>query len=151
MAKRHQFDVALTMDSDGQHDPNDILPALKPILRDECDVVIGTRMVGQDGMPFDRKVLNFLSNALTFILFQVWSSDSQSGFRVFGKKALELITVKTQGMEVSSEFFAEIRKNKLRYKEVPITVIYSDYSRKKGQSNFNSIPITLKLLLRLFR
>ncbi|MGI5828489.1 MAG: glycosyltransferase family 2 protein [Patescibacteria group bacterium] len=150
-AKKHGFDIALTMDSDGQHSPSDIAKAIEPIICNKADVVIGTRMMGQRGMPWDRIILNFLSNTLTFLLFRIWSSDSQSGFRVFNKMALQAIDLKTQGMEVSSEFFAEIKENHLRYAEVPITVIYSKYSRKKGQSNLNSIPITAKLFLRLFR
>jgi len=61
------------------------------------------------------------------------------------------MSLRTQGMEVSSEIFAEIKKYKLRLAEVPISVIYTDYSRKKGQTNLNSFNVGLKLLLRKFR
>lgn len=150
-AKRHHFDMALTMDSDGQHNISDILVALKPLITNRADVVIGSRLLGQKGMPVDRVLINTISNYLTFLLFGVWTSDSQSGFRAFNKSALEYMQLRTQGMEVSSEFFAEIKRHSLRLVEVPISVIYTEYSRKKGQSNLNSLNIATKLFLRKFR
>jgi hypothetical protein len=54
-------------------------------------------------------------------------------------------------MEVSNEFFYEVKRNRLRLSEVPIRVIYTEYSRMKGQKNSNIFDVTLKLLLRLLR
>jgi len=150
-AKKNNFDFALTMDSDGQHDIADIPKAMKLLVENRADVVIGSRMLGQKGMPKDRVLINKLSNYFTFLLFGILTSDSQSGFRAFNKTALAHMSLRTQGMEVSSEIFAEIKKYKLRLAEVPISVIYTDYSRKKGQTNLNSFNVGLKLLLRKFR
>jgi len=150
-AKKNNFDYALTMDSDGQHDIADIPKAMKLLVENRADVVIGSRMLGQKGMPKDRVLINKLSNYFTFLLFGILTSDSQSGFRAFNKTALAHMSLRTQGMEVSSEIFAEIKKYKLRLAEVPISVIYTDYSRKKGQTNLNSFNVGLKLLLRKFR
>lgn len=149
-ARLHCYDLAVTFDADGQHDPKDILKAVKPIETGQADVVVGTRTrLGH--MPADRWFLNWLSNLITFLFFGVWTTDSQSGFRAFSQKALQLIEVKTQRMEVSSEFFAETKKHHLRLTEVPIRVIYTKYSRGKGQTNLNAVNILYKLLLRLFR
>ncbi len=150
-AKMHNFDFALTMDSDGQHDINDLPKAIKLLINNDADVVIGSRMMGQKGMPKDRLIINFTSNVFTYILFGFWTTDSQSGFRGFNRKALGFINVKTQGMEVSSELFTEIKKHNLKLLEVPISVIYTEYSRNKGQSNLNSLNVVVKLLLRKFR
>ncbi|NMB57390.1 glycosyltransferase family 2 protein [Candidatus Beckwithbacteria bacterium] len=150
-AKKNNFDLALTMDSDGQHSFTDIPKAIKPVLANQADVVIGSRMSKYRDMPFDRVVINFLSSLITLLLFGIWTTDSQSGFRVFNKKALTLLNLKTQRMEVSTEIFAEIKKNHLQFCEVPIKVIYTEYSRQKGQRNLNSINILIKLFLRLFR
>ena len=54
-------------------------------------------------------------------------------------------------MEVSSEFFSEIKKNRLKLAKVPIKVIYTEYSRAKGQSNMNSINVLVKLVMRRAR
>jgi len=150
-AKKNNFDFALTMDSDGQHDIADIPKAMKLLVENRADVVIGSRMLGQKGMPKDRVLINKLSNYFTFLLFGILTSDSQCGFRAFNKTVLAHMSLRTQGMEVSSEIFAEIKKYKLRLAEVPISVIYTDYSRKKGQTNLNSFNVGLKLLLRKFR
>lgn len=148
-AKRKKVDYLVTMDSDGQHDAGDIKKILQPIIEKKADLVIGIRDIKK--MPFDRKIITFFSSMLTFLLFGVWFEDTQSGFRAFGRKAIEQISIKTQKMEVSSEFFSEIKKNKLKYAKVPIKVIYTEYSRSKGQSNLNSLNVLVKLVLRRVR
>lgn len=148
-ARLKKVDFLITMDSDGQHEPADIIKILKSLSEDKADIVIGARNIFM--MPTDRKIITFLSSLLTFLLFGVWCSDTQSGFRGFNKKAIDKIEIKTQRMEVSSEFFSEIKRNKLKFIEVPIKVIYTSYSRQKGQSNLNSLKVFLKLLLRLAR
>lgn len=151
-AKTHLYDVAITLDADGQHDPSDALEMIRMIKNDQCDIVIGSRMIGNiDQMPHDRQILNYLANLLTFILFGARTTDSQSGFRAFNRKAITGITIKTQRMEVSSEIFAEIKRLQLRLLEIPIKVIYTPYSRAKGQQNSNKWSVGYKLMLRLFR
>ena len=81
----------------------------------------------------------------------MWVSDSQSGFRGFNKKALQKINLVTNSMEVSSELYGEIKKNKLKFTEVPISVKYTEYSLSKGQTNLNSLNILIKLVYKLFR
>lgn len=148
-ARLKKADFLVTMDSDGQHEPADIIKILKPLSENKVDIVIGTRNIFK--MPADRKIITFLSSLLTFFLFGVWCNDTQSGFRGFNNKAIEKIEIKTQRMEVSSEFFSEIKRNKLKFIEVPIKVIYTSYARQKGQSNLNSLKVFLRLLLRLAR
>lgn len=151
-ARIHKYDLAVTFDADGQHDPRDIIIAVKPVEEKIADIVIGTRTRSNMGqMPLDRKIINWLSNIVTWVFFGIWTSDSQSGFRAFSKKALRVVEIKTEKMEVSSEIFAEIKKHHLRVSEVPIRVIYTEYSRSKGQDNLNAINVLYKLLLRLFR
>jgi len=151
-AKKQQADALVTIDADGQHDPRDIVAAIKPIVADQADVVIGSRMTSvKYAMPIDRRIINRVANLVTLAMFGVATTDSQSGFRVFGKKAIEGIQIKTNRMEVSSEIFAEIARLHLRSTEVPIKVIYTEYSRRKGQSNSNAVAVLFRLFLRLFR
>jgi len=148
-AKLTGADFLLTMDSDGQHDPKDIGKILKLLLENKTDAVIGVRNIQK--MPFDRKIITLAGSLLTFLLFGVWCDDTQSGFRAFNKEAIKKIQLKTQRMEVSSEFFNEIKRNKLKFAQVPIRVIYTNYSRAKGQSNLNSGKVLVRLFLRLSR
>jgi len=144
--------IAVTMDSDGQHDPRDLGLVIGPILEKKADVVIGSRFLRKDNrVPYLRKIMLKLSNVITFFLFKVYTTDSQSGFRAFSQKAIKKIRLRTQRMEVSSELFEQIKKNKLKYKEIPIKVFYTSYSRQKGQTNLNGVKILLKLILRLAR
>ncbi|MBI2129652.1 glycosyltransferase family 2 protein [Candidatus Woesearchaeota archaeon] len=140
--------IIVTFDADGQHAASDIKRLIKPILDGKADVVIGSRLIKPDGMPFIRKVGNWGMNFITYIMFGVWTTDSQSGLRAFSRKAAEKISIKGNRMEVSSEMISEIGRRNLRFKEVPIKAIYTDYSLKKGQSNLNAFKILLKLVVR---
>lgn len=151
-AKQIQADFAITMDSDGQHDPDDINTVLKPLLNKQADVVIGSRLLQATGhMPLLRQLNNQAFNLLTRMLFGIVTTDSLSGFRGFNKKAIQLIELKTERMEVSNEFFTEIKHHHLKYSEVPIKVIYTQYSLAKGVKPGNVFAIIFRLLLRLVR
>lgn len=151
-AAREEFDALVTFDSDGQHRAKDVGRLVGPILGGWADVVVGSRLLGQSsGMPRLRRFLNVAINVLTLFLFGYWSTDSQSGLRAFNKKAVDSIRLVTDRMEVSSEFFREIRRNKLHYTEVPIEPIYTSYSLASGQTNADGLAIAFKMFLRLFR
>ena len=151
-AKIKDFDWCVTFDADGQHDPRDLAKVLEPLYSNSADVAVGTRTkLGWREIPGDRKFILSLSNWLTWWLFGIKTSDSLSGFRAFNRRAIEKIQLRTDRMEVSNEFFSEIKRHKLRLAEVPIRVIYTDYSRLKGQKNSNAVDVGVKLLLRLFR
>jgi glycosyltransferase involved in cell wall biosynthesis len=150
-AKRNNYDACITFDADGQHVADDLLVMEQMLAAEPVDVVIGSRFLRNNTIPFDRVVLNAGANLLTWLLFGVYSSDSQSGFRGFSRKAIRAIRIKTQRMEASSELFGEIARLNLHYQEIPIRVRYTKYSRLKGQKNSNAWPIFSKLVLRLFR
>lgn len=142
-------DLVITLDSDGQHDPADMPSLAQPILLKQADVVVGSRLINPQGMPWYRQIGNWGLNLITYLLFGMWTSDSQSGLRAFSKKALQLVAIRTSRMEVSSEVFSEIRRHGLRVKEKPIRSIYTPYSLRKGQSNLNAFSIVRRLLFRV--
>lgn len=139
-------EIIVTFDSDGQHSAADIEKVIKPIVNKEVDVVIGTRLKNPKGMPLVRIIGNFGLNVITYLLFFVWTTDSQSGFKAFSRKAASKIKIKSSGMEFCSEIIKEIGANKIRYKEVPIQTIYTDYSISRGQSSLNAFRILGRLL-----
>jgi hypothetical protein len=89
--------------------------------------------------------LTFLASLITFVFTGVWTTDSQSGFRAFSRKAIEKINIQVDRMEVSSDFFRQCRINELKIIEIPITPIYTTYSLRKGQSFWNSLNIVSQL------
>ena len=141
-------DAVVTIDADGQHDAREMKKLLEPILEGLADVVIGSRVKGRGSMPVMRRIAGFFGNTLTWLLFGVWCSDTQSGYRAFSKHGLDIFRLKSQRMEVSSEIFQKIRRYGLRFLEVPIRPIYTEYSLSKGQKLSNSLHVTWKLLLR---
>jgi glycosyltransferase involved in cell wall biosynthesis len=150
-AKQHDYAIMVTFDSDAQHVASDIAKVIAPIVEQKTDVVVGTRNLNNGNIPKLRRVILRLSNIYTWLLFGVLSHDSQSGFRAFSRRAIELFKLNSERMEVSSEIFAEMKKHDLKYAEVPIAVIYSKYSLSKGQKNSNLFSVGFKLFLRLFK
>lgn len=152
--RKNNFDCLLTFDADGQHNPKDIWPVLKPIVQKKADVVVGSRLKSASwrtaGMPWYRIVGIWGLNLITLAFYWIWTTDSQSGLRAFSRKAIEKIGIKSNKMEVSSEFFNEIQRHNLKLFEVPIKSIYTKYSLAKGQKNSNVFRILSKLIYRRF-
>lgn len=147
-AIRKKAEYMVTFDADGQHDPKDIARVVKPLASGNADAVVGSRLINPEGMPLIRRIGNLGLNVITWALFGVWTTDSQSGLRAFTLKAAKRLQIKTNRMEVSSEIIKEIGRNRLKFAEVPIKAIYTDYSLEKGQSAWNGIRILLKLILK---
>jgi len=130
-ARRLNADVAVTLDGDGQHDPKQIPRLVEPLMSGEADFVIGSRFLkGEDAamVPGYRKVglkliTNLASNASYHGL-----TDAQSGFRAYGRKFLEAISVNEEGMGVSTEILMKAKENGFRVAEVPVTISYNEDS-----------------------
>jgi glycosyltransferase involved in cell wall biosynthesis len=146
-ARTMGFDFAITYDADGQHAPEDIEIVLGPLADGSAEAVIGSRMLGGKGMPFHRTLGNWGLSFVTSLLFGLRSTDSQSGLRGFSRRAIEGIALRTDRMEVSSEFIKQIHDLRLRYAEVPIRSIYTGYSLAKGQRPSNAVSIVVRLVV----
>jgi len=147
-AKLMEADIIVTIDGDGQHDPKDIKSLINPIANSSFDVVLGTRLKNPDGMPFHKKIHNWIANIITWYLFGLWVTDSQSGFRAYSKKAANLINTKADRYDYDSGVIREIYIYKLRHKEVPIKVRYTEYSKSKLEKQ--SLNNGFKTLYKMF-
>ncbi|MGB9749130.1 MAG: glycosyltransferase family 2 protein [Candidatus Woesearchaeota archaeon] len=147
-------DIIVTFDADGQHSVYDIPKMTEPIIRGEADFVVGSRFLNEPLFAHKKLIVKirrlgiFVLNILTFMLYGIRTTDSQSGFRAFSREAASKIKITANRMEVSSEFFREVKESNLRYKEAPIRTIYTEYSLKKGQRLLNGFKIILKLIFR---
>lgn len=151
-AKQLDADIIVTMDADGQHNASDMYELIRPIIEQRADVVLGSRLLRSVGsMPIYKRVGNNLLNIVTFLFFRIWVSDSQSGYKAFSRHALSRIELKTSGYEFCSEIIGEIKGKRLRFREIPIQTIYTDYSRKKGQMALNAVNIVVGLLVSRIR
>ena len=103
------------------------------------------------GMPLSRVAANWLLNAITLIVYRGSVSDSQSGFKCLSRRALDEMELRADGYDICSEIVGEIFSKRLKYKSLPIKVVYTGYSRAKGQHFLNGINIILQLLTRMMR
>lgn len=144
-------DIIVTMDGDGQHAPEDIEKIIKPILEKKCEVVLGSRLKNPDGMPFYKRLHNRIANLITWYLFGLWVTDSQSGFRAYSRKAADLINTRADRYEYDSEVIREIYIYKLTFKEIPIKANYTEYSKSKPekQNLFNGFKTLYKMFWKL--
>lgn len=140
-------DIIVTFDSDGQHQPEDISRLIKPIIEDGYDIALGSRFLNKSSnVGFIRKLF-LKGGALIFrIMYGVKLTDSHNGLRAFSKSAAKDIKITQNRMEHASEIIEEIGKLGLKYVEVPVTIIYSDYSVSKGQSTWNAFNILFKMI-----
>ena len=129
-AHRLGFDLALagwakvivTMDADGQHLPEELEYLVAPVLRDELDFVIGSRILGHRERDSRVRmagihVFSFIINALTGLHI----TDSSSGYRAFSRSAVEKLLL-TQDQYQAAEVLIDGSKRGLRIGEVPITI-----------------------------
>jgi glycosyltransferase involved in cell wall biosynthesis len=140
-------DVVVTMDGDGQHDPKDIARMVQ-LIAEGYDVVLGTRAMDPAAVPLWKILANKAGNFFTWLLFGLWVSDSQSGFRAFSRAAFESIETRTDRYEYDSEVIREICRHRLKFTELTVTVHYTDYSQSKAARQ--TLKGGLKTLFRMF-
>ena len=127
IARERNAEALVLLDSDGQHDPNDIPVLLEPILSGEADFVIGSRFVdggSGDDMPSYRKLGVKVITAASNLSSNLDVKDTQSGFRAFSREALSRLRFDQDGMESTLEMLEECVEKKLAVKEVPTVVRY---------------------------
>jgi glycosyltransferase involved in cell wall biosynthesis len=125
-AKRRHADILVTLDGDGQHNPDEIPQLLAPILNREADLVIGSRFLRPNlrQMPKYRK---FGINVITFLYnlgSKVRVSDSQCCFRAYNHRLIEAVSITEAGFGFSVQVLIQARKKGFTIKEVPISCIY---------------------------
>ena len=150
LAFAHQsgMTIAATMDADGQHDPADVLRGVMTILESDVDLLIGSRLIDSTGMSRLKVLGNKGLSFITYLIFRTKTTDSQSGLRVFSSKSLAQLRWKTSGYEFCSEMLWRAKQQGLIIDEFSIKAIYTDYSKAKGQSNWNAVNIIKSLVKR---
>jgi polyprenyl-phospho-N-acetylgalactosaminyl synthase len=149
-ARQLDADYIVHFDADGQHDPMDIKHLLAPLLNDEADIVFGSRFLENKavGLPLIKKLMLMSGRWINYLLTGILLSDAHNGLRALNKKALFAVHFSQAGMAHASEILFEVKKNALRYREVSVHLLYTLYSRRKGQGILNSINILFHLLFK---
>jgi glycosyltransferase involved in cell wall biosynthesis len=144
--------IVVMMDADLQHKVSDIKNLIKPLHKKSLDVVLGSRFLGnKKDMPLMRQTANTIGNLITRLFLGMNVTDSQSGFRAMKAKSLKKMDLKSSRWEICSEMIGEIKRLNLKFKEVPIEVVYTSYSLSKGQNFKNGIKTLARLLAIRFK
>lgn len=118
-------DVFVTLDADGQHDPDEIPMLADPVEKGETDIAIGSRFLGKGSdVPGYRSVGIRLITGVSNRINGSDISDAQSGFRAYSRKALDSVPPSDMGMGASTEILLKASRAGLRIAEVPIAVSY---------------------------
>jgi glycosyltransferase involved in cell wall biosynthesis len=124
------FDFVVTLDADGQHSTADIKKILVRLENNECDLVIGSRLIDRSQwhkFPLVRLIGNLLLTSLTNLAVgRKVTTDSQSGYRAFRKEVLREIGLRSNRMSISSEIVVETALKGFVIAEVPIEATYED-------------------------
>jgi len=139
-AKRLGADVVVTLDADGQHDPEEIPKLVEPILSGKADIVIGSRSLAETEMPRYRRIGRAALDRATVAAGPVKVADTQSGFRAYSKDAVTSLQVTEYGIGVDSEIL--MKAEGLSLAEVPVGCKYRGV---KG-STYNPITHAIYVL-----
>ncbi|MDD2270563.1 MAG: glycosyltransferase family 2 protein [Candidatus Dojkabacteria bacterium] len=138
-------------DSDGQHDVKDVDGMLKTLVEGKYDIVLGSRFLQENDIPFSKKIVLKLGIVFTYILSGIWLTDVHNGLRVMTVDTAKKLDLNHDRMEHASEILDKVKVLDLKYTEVPVTIHYTEYSMSKGQNISNSLNIAFKLILSKIR
>ena len=124
-ARNSNAQIMVTLDGDGQHDPEQIPLLLSTLTQHNVDVVIGSRFLNQntEAPGYRKRGIKIITSAANYGT-DLKVSDSQSGFRAYSKNVIDAIHPTEEGMSVSTEILLKISNKDLSLAEVPITVSY---------------------------
>ncbi|HVP14687.1 MAG TPA: glycosyltransferase family 2 protein [Terriglobales bacterium] len=141
-------EVIVTFDSDGQHQPEDLDTLVAPLRGGGVDVVLGSRFLDRGTrVPPVRWITLKLGIVFTRIVSRIRVTDVHNGLRAFTREAVQRMNLHEDRMAHASEILDEISRLGLRYREVPTRILYTDYSRQKGQQSTAAVRIALDFLL----
>ncbi|MFA5799714.1 MAG: glycosyltransferase family 2 protein [Candidatus Peribacteraceae bacterium] len=149
-ARRLGFDVAVTVDADGQHATADIPRLVEALRNGGADLVVANRFGRKNIIPPIRRFANALGNIVTFLVTGIYLPDTQCGFKAFGPRALLEVQLRMSGFEFCTEVIREASRHRWKIASIPTKVVYSEYTLAKGQSFANGLKTAAKILLRTF-
>lgn len=139
-------DYIVTFDADGQHLPEDIVKLLETLVSQQVGIVLGSRFLGSVvNLPPLRRLTLKLAILFTRLSTGLNLTDTHNGLRAMTAATACRIEIKQNKMAHASEILEQISKYAIPYQEVPVTVIYTPYSQRKGQSIFNALNILSEL------
>jgi glycosyltransferase involved in cell wall biosynthesis len=148
--KQPEAKVFATFDADGQHRIKDVAAMIDRLAAGDVDVVIGTRFGRHDGSrpPLLKRIVLQTAARLSRRGRRLGLTDTNNGLRVFSKTVADGLNITMSGMSHANEIIMMIAENNWRVVEVPVEVLYTEYSKSKGQPLLNGVNIIFDGFLR---
>lgn len=138
----------VTFDADGQHRADDIRVLIETQVKTGADVVLGSRFLGHaKDIPWLRRMVLRLAVLFTRLGSGVKLTDAHNGLRLLSRGAAERIRIRQNRMAHASEIIDQISALRLTAAEAPVTIVYTDYSLRKGQRLGNAVNILADLFI----
>jgi glycosyltransferase involved in cell wall biosynthesis len=147
------YEYIATFDADGQHSADDLWEMYKIIsTSNNIEVLLGSRFISGafTNASLVRRVVLKLAVLFTRLTIGLSVTDSHNGLRIMRRDVVRSFNLKQNRMAHASEILFYIKRNKFLFKEYPVSIIYTSYSVKKGQSLFGFFDILKDLFLRKF-
>lgn len=144
-----QTDSIVTFDADGQHRVQDAAEMVARLRTESLDAVLGSRFLDSRTKltAMKRIVLKVAALQMKFST-GLDLTDAHNGLRVLGREVAGRINLTQNRMAHASELVHQLSVLKVRYVEHPVHIIYTDYSKAKGQSLLNSVNIVADLFFK---
>lgn len=145
VARNRGAEAMVIIDADGQHDPDSIPALIDKMVTDNADIVIGSRFVNDNvkaqNIPAYRKVGMMVLDNATALGSGYNITDSQSGYRLYSKNAIQNISLENTGMAAGSEILIQAAEKKLKIAEVPIIVRYDIENTSSKNPVFHGMDV----------
>ena len=122
--------IVITMDSDGQHTPEEIPNLIEPIINNRADVVVGSRYLGKlfFKVPIYTRIGEHIINLFLWLLYRQRIGNNQNGFRAFKREVIEKLKVMNHtGMAFTTEILFKCASNSYKLYEIPMTANAREY------------------------
>jgi glycosyltransferase involved in cell wall biosynthesis len=138
-----------TFDADGQHSVDDLRAMVDVFNRDaDLMVILGSRFLGiPNDVPRLKRVLLRISAAIAKLTIGLKVTDRNNGLRLFRVQAVDRFQLKIPGFGHADEILRVIKRQSFQYMEVPVHILYTDYSKSKGQPLMNAVRIVFDQML----
>ncbi len=139
----------VTFDADGQHRVEDAVGMLQKARSEDLAVVFGSRFLDDRTNPgWIKRVVLKTAIWVTNLTTSLKLTDAHNGLRVIRRDAAERIDLKQDRMAHATEIVLQLGRTGLPFGEYPVELLYTDYSKAKGQSVLNSVNILVDLVVR---
>lgn len=144
----------VTYDADGQHQVHDVVVMVDRIRQGDVRVVFGSRFLDERTQASGlKKLVLRTAVAYTNVTTGTRLTDAHNGLRVLSREVVDRLEITQNRMAHASEIVAQIGAmrfdgERITYAEEPVHILYTDYSKAKGQSLWNAVNILAELIWR---